>query len=139
MIAEHVVMVVLHNGRGITLVINVFRGQIWLFEAPAINVNASIADADAVSGQAYDAFDIGLARIQGIPENNDVATLDRLKAVHEFVDEDALVILETRHHAGAFYLDRLVEKNDDDKGQQNRQNQVAQPEARLEELADQPE
>ena len=44
---------------------------------------------------------------------NDVATFDRLELVHELIDEDPLLILQTWKHARALYADWLVQKNDE--------------------------
>src|SRR5690349_17205575 len=69
-IPEHVIVVGLHQHRGITLVIKILCRQIRLLETPAIHINMPIADADNVSGEAYHPFDIGLAGIQWVPEND---------------------------------------------------------------------
>ena len=58
---------------------------------------------------------------------NNVAPLNRLQPVHVFVDEDTLLVVERRHHAGAFNFYRLVKKNDDECGNCQRDNQVAKP------------
>ena len=41
---------------------------------------------------------------------------------------------QTRHHAGAFHLHRLIKKENDCKRNTDRENQVSQPVARIEEV-----
>ena len=55
-----------------------------------------------------------LRRVARIAEHHDVAALDRLQPVDELVDENAFLVVERRHHAGAFDLYRLVQEDDDE-------------------------
>ena len=48
-----------------------------------------------------------------------------LQLVDELVDEDALLVLERGHHTGAFHLNRLVEKDDEECRDGERNNYVA--------------
>src|SRR5580700_1096987 len=80
------------------------------------------------------AFDIGLRDIPREPENHGVAALDAAdaEAVGELVDKDALLIAEGRHHAGALHFDGLIDKDDQNDGDQDRQCQIAYPGYRVE-------
>src|SRR5215470_4876344 len=69
--------------------------------------------------------------VDGIPEDNHIAALDGLEAVHKLVDEDALLIAQKRRHARAFHLHRLVQKYDDHQRQAQRHGQIARPTAQL--------
>ena len=55
--------------------------------------------------------------------------MDRFESVHKFVDKNALLVGEQWRHAGAFYLYRLVKKNDNDQGKTDGDQQVARPHA----------
>ena len=60
-------------------------------------------------------------------ENDNVPALNRFQPVDKFVNEDAFLIFERRHHADAFDFYRLVEKDDDEGRNRKRDDQVAQP------------
>src|SRR5437879_7565973 len=51
--------------------------------------------------------------------------------IHEFVDENPFLIREQRSHAGAFNFYRLVEKDDDDHGEADRNHQVTGPDSQF--------
>lgn len=131
MISKNKKVTVGNDGRGIVLMIEVAGGNIAFMKRRAIDVNLPVADADRLVGQADHPFDVRLRRIERIPENHNVAALDRLQPIDKFVDEDALVVHEARHHAGALDLNRLIEKNDDDESEKRGKNQVSQPVARV--------
>ena len=59
-------------------------------------------------------------------KDHHIASLDGLKAVDELVDEEPVLILQPRQHAGALHAHRLVKKGDDkDRGGSGKQ-QIAQ-------------
>src|SRR5437870_2982181 len=121
------------HGERVVLVVEVARGDITLKERPAVDVNASLADGDRLIRQADHALDIRLRRVKRIPEDYDVAALDGFQPIDKLVDEDALVILEPWHHAGAFDLHRLVKEDDDNESQEERKDQVPEPVTGMEE------
>ena len=47
--------------------------------------------------------------------------------VSVFVDEDALLVGQSRHHAGSFHLYRLVQEDDDEDRNSQRERDLAQP------------
>src|SRR5579872_6554229 len=68
--------------------------------------------------------------LRGVPriaEYYDVAMLDGLNAIDEFIDENALLIVQGRHHAGALNLHWLVQEDDDERRNRERDDQVAHP------------
>src|SRR5580658_3426438 len=67
--------------------------------------------------------------VQGIPENDDVASLNGFEAINKLIDENPLLVGEQRSHAGTFHFYGLIEKNDDDKRQPNGDEKVARPNA----------
>ena len=107
--------------------IGVVGGDIVFFDRIAIHVDGSIVDADAVTGDADDALDVALGRVAGIAEHDDVSAGDRLPTIDELIDEDALLIFQTGHHAGAFDLHRLIKEDDDESRNGERNQQVAHP------------
>src|SRR5437588_8368094 len=70
---------------------------------------------------------VALRGIPGIAEDDDVAALDRLPPVHELVDEDALLVVERGHHAGALHLHGLVQEDDDECRNRQRNDEIPQP------------
>src|SRR5438477_43078 len=80
-------------------------------------------------------LDVALGGIARVAENDDVAALDGLPAVDELVDEDAFLVVERGHHARAFHLHRLVEEDDDESRDRERDNQVTQPDSEYGDLA----
>lgn len=93
----------------------------------SVDVNLSFDDADAITRHANHALDVALRRIERIVEDHDVAALDRLELVNEFVDEDALLVLEPRQHACALNAHRLIEKHDEESRETERDQKVASP------------
>src|SRR6266536_2051676 len=86
MIAQDVIMPGCNDNRGITLVVKIFRGNVRLFQQLSVDVYPSLVNTYAIPRQADYTLDVGLARVQGVPEDNNVSTRDRLKPVNELVD-----------------------------------------------------
>ena len=65
----------------------------------------------------------------GKPEHHHVAAADvgKTETVDELVDEDALLIDQRGHHAGAFDLNRLIQKQDDDDRDHDAERKIAKP------------
>src|SRR5262249_29577913 len=93
----------------------------FLNETP-IQVNVAVKYADTVPRQSNYTLDEALARIARIAEHNNIAALDVLQAVCQFVDENALLVLQARLHTAAFHLDRLVDEEDDEQRDGDREN-----------------
>src|SRR5260370_28699180 len=113
-IAHHKIILARHaHGTKVAQVL-VLRRHVRLSERRAINIHDSLTNFDDLAWQSNDTLDKGFCAVQRIPEDNYVAALDRLEAVNELVDEDALLVGEQRRHAGAFDFYRLVEEHGDD-------------------------
>ena len=84
-------------------------------------------------GNADHALDVRFRGVERKPEDHHVAALDAAEAevVGELVDEDAFLIGQRRHHAGAFHFDRLVDEDNQDDRDQDREGQVAHPGKRI--------
>src|ERR1700730_5632501 len=111
--------------------VNILRRDVRLFETFPVNVNASPANLHFIAGQPDNPLDKRFRAVQGIPEDDHVSTSNGLEMIHEFVDENPLLIREQRSHAGAFDFNRLVEEDDDDHRQAERDDQVAGPNAQF--------
>src|SRR5262249_50040973 len=107
--------------------VDVLRWNIVFFQGAAIEVDLAAIDADPVSGQADHTLDIALRGVPRITEDHNVAALDRLPSIYELVDENALLVIEGRHHAGAFDFHRLVEEDDDEGRDGQGNDEVAHP------------
>lgn len=105
----------------------VLRGDVRFVDSAAVDVDDALANLDIFAGQTDDAFDERFRMVERIPENDDIAALNRLEAIDKFVNEDALLIGEERRHARAFDFDRLIEKNDDDESKADGDKKVAGP------------
>src|SRR5271155_5424212 len=116
MVAEHEEAVGGNDDLTIRAFVRVISGNIVFVDRLAVHVDLTGFDADVVAGNSDDALDVALGSIARIAEHNNVAALDGFPAINELVDENPLLVFEAGHHAGAFDLDRLVEKNNDEGG-----------------------
>jgi len=90
-----------------------------------------LANFDRILRQTDDALNERLRAVQRIPENDHIAALNWIKPVNEFVDENSLLIGDQGGHAGAFDFHRLVEENDENKGEAERNDEIAPPISKL--------
>ena len=127
MIAHHEIIITWHAQRAEVAEVLVLRRHVRLGQGFAINIHDSLANLDYLSGQADHALDERFCAVQRIPEDDHVAALDGLKAIHKFVDEDAFLVGKQRSHAGAFDFYRLIEEDDDDQRQADGDEQIARP------------
>src|SRR5216684_2325926 len=107
--------------------IGVIARNIVFVERLAVHIDLAVFDADTVAGNSDNALDVTLRSIARIAEDDDIAALDGLPAIDELVDEDPLLVFEAGHHAGAFNLHRLVEKDNDESGDGERDQKIARP------------
>src|ERR1700749_1119300 len=131
MISHHKVAVLGDLGCGEIGQIFVLRRYVWLGERHTVHVYDSFANLYHFARQRDDALDERFRAIERIPEDDHVAALDGLKAVNKLVDEDALLIGKQRRHAGAFDFYRLIEEDDDDEREADRDKEIASPDANL--------
>src|SRR6266851_7486278 len=107
--------------------VGVIAGDVVFVERLAVHVDLAILDANPVAGNSDDALDVALRSVAWIAEDDEVAALDGLPAIDKLVDEDPLLVFEAGHHAGAFNLHRLVEKDNNEGGDGERDQQIARP------------
>src|SRR5271155_5498590 len=100
--------------RRVARAIEIICRDVRLHQLLAIHIETPGANFDRVSRQAHHPLDEGFRAVERIPEDDYIAALDRLKSVHELIDENALLIAQERRHAGAFDFYRLIKKDDDD-------------------------
>jgi hypothetical protein len=83
-------------------------------------------------GRPITSLDIGLRQVVLEPKHDHVAAFNITgpESIDELVDEDSFLISECRHHAGSFDLDRLVEEQDGDNGNDDAERQIPQPKQR---------
>jgi hypothetical protein len=92
MVAHHEITVFRHaHGTEIAHVLVLHRDVRFEYGV-AVDVNDALTNLDALSRQTDDALYERFRTVERIPENDDVATLNRLEAINEFVDEDALLV-----------------------------------------------
>jgi len=102
-------------------------GNVGLADDKVVDVDGAVVDADGVAGEGNHALDVTLGVVAGIEEDHDVAAVDGLEAIGELVDEEAILILQAREHAGAFHADGLVEEQDDEERHGDGDEDVARP------------
>src|SRR5882724_4729441 len=129
MVAHHKIHIARDAHRPVVAQVLILRRNVGLRKRLAIHIDDAAANLYDFIGQRDDALDERFAAVQRIPENDHVTALNRLKAVHKFIDEDAFLIGKERRHAGAFDFHRLIEKNDDDEGEPNGDEKIARPDA----------
>jgi hypothetical protein len=112
---------------GIRAEILVLLRNVRLRELRAVNVNTAIVDAHTIAFDGNHPLDIALGRIARIVKDDDVAALDGPPTINELVDEDALLVLKTRKHAGAFDFHGLIEEYDDEARDDERDEQITYP------------
>ena len=127
MVAHHEVAFLGYDDLRHRAAVAILLRDVTLAQRLAIEPDLAVIDTQSVAGESDDALDIAFFRIAGIVEDDDIAALDGLEAIDEFVDEEAVAILKARQHAGAFYADGLVEEGDDQDGGRSGNQQIAHP------------
>jgi hypothetical protein len=128
-IAHHKITAARNLGRAIVADVGVLGRNIRFLDFLIVHENGAAANFDSFPRKGDYAFDKGFRVIEGIPENYYVTTIDRLKAIDKFVDEDALLVGEERGHAGAFDFHGLVEEDNDNQGEADGDEEIARPNA----------
>ena len=115
-IAEDEVLVLTHPHLVHRSAITVVVGNVGFRQFLPVYKNAAPADLNCISGHSYDALDVGLAGVAGIPEYDRIESIDirEAKTVRKLVDKDALLIDKCGHHASAFHSHWLIEKQNND-------------------------
>src|SRR5262249_44859851 len=107
--------------------VKILGGDVRLSQGLVVHINLAIDDANVIARYSDHALDVALGGIEWVVENNDVATLDGLKLIDKLVYENALLVLQTGEHAGAFHLYRLIEKDDDKGRYSDRYEEITDP------------
>ena len=68
------------------------RIDVGLVQRLFVDVDGAVANFHDIAGHADDALDVGLRRIQRIPEHDDVLAADLLDSIDELVDENPFLI-----------------------------------------------
>lgn len=127
MVAENEIGVRRNDDFGTGAVVAEIIEDVRLIEKIPVYVNSAIVDFDVVPSNADNTLDVTLARIVGIAKDDDIATLYRLPVVDKLINEDTFLIVEARHHAGAFDFDWLINEHDDKNGDSEGDDDVAHP------------
>src|SRR5437868_6941114 len=127
MVAQHEVGVARNDEFRIGTSVRIVARHIVFVESFSVDIDLPVLNADSISRNPNNALDIAFRGVARVAEYNNVAALDGLPAIDELVDENALLIVEAGHHADAFNLHRLVEKNNDERGNSERNQQIARP------------
>ncbi len=114
MVAEHEVRIGRDHNIRIRAIVLVHSRDVIFDQQLPVEINAAIHDSDMIAGDTNHALNKALLRIPRIAEDDDVATLDGLNSIDELVNENALLVIKRRHHAGALDLHRLVKENNDE-------------------------
>src|SRR5580692_3087840 len=119
MISEHEITLRRHDRFRIGPRVGVGGRHVILIQSLAVHVHLAAIDANAISSHPNHALDIAFRWVARITEYDYITPRNRLQPVHELVDEDSLLIFEGRHHAGAFDFHRLIDEDNNERG--NRQ------------------
>src|SRR5581483_6930040 len=109
-----------HRGLRHGLKVEIFTRNIRFFDGLAINVYLAVDDSDAIARNPDHAFYVAFGWVERRMEDNDVATFNRLELVDQFVDENALLVLQSRQHTGPFHSNGLIQKENKKCGQPER-------------------
>src|SRR5580704_7986793 len=91
-IAHHKIFIFRNRYWAVARSVEIARWDINFRPRLAVNVETSASQLDRFARKPDHSLDKRLRAVERIPENNHVPTPDRLEAIHEFVDEDSLLI-----------------------------------------------
>ena len=128
MVAHHKVLVLLEHASPAASGRPSKRGGTYVScNSLAVHKDPSMVDPQIVARQRNHALDVALLVVVRIQKHHHVAAMNLAHPVRHLVDEQPVLVLEHRQHARAFHAHRLVEKDDDERRDRNRDHQVAQP------------
>src|SRR6185312_12164876 len=104
----------------------VFKPQrhIWLLQPLAVEVYATMIDAQPIARQPNHTLDVALRVVARILKNHHIALVYLTDLVRDLVDEQAILVLQLRQHARAFHADRLIEKQNNKRGNEYRDYEI---------------
>jgi hypothetical protein len=126
-VAHHKVAILGNAERAKVAHVFVLRGHIRLINGVAVDVDDPLPNLDAFPRQSDDAFDERFRMVERIPENYNVAPLDRFEPIDKLIDENALLVGKQGSHAGTFDFYRLIEEHNDDEREADGDQQIARP------------
>src|SRR5580658_22865 len=109
--------------------IGIGRGNVVLAQGLIVHVYLAPVDAYTVASDSDYALDVALRRITRITEDHNIPWFNRFQPVHELIDEDPFLIFERRHHAHSLNLHGLVEEDNHEGRDRQRNDQIAHPDA----------
>ena len=86
-----------------------------------------MVDPEIVARKSDHPLNIAFLVVMRIQEDHHVSAVDLADAVRHLVDEQAVLILQHGQHAGAFDAYRLIEEDDDEGRNSDRDDQIPQP------------
>src|SRR5215470_13636103 len=129
MVAHHKIHVMWNAHGTVVAQILILRRDVRFRKLLTVHIDNPAANLHDFTWQRDDPLNEGLAAVQRIPENDYVTARNWFESIDKLVDEDALLVGKKRRHAGAFDLHRLIQKNDDDEREANRDQKVAGPDS----------
>src|ERR1700678_3772329 len=129
MVAQDEVLIFGYHARRHGTLIAIFGRHVILHQRLPVDDHLPVVYFHAVARHSDYALDVGLGGIAGKPEDHRVAAIDiaEVEPVNKFVDEDAFLIVQRGHHAGALHFHWLVDEQDNEDGQDDRAHQVPGP------------
>src|SRR6185312_7403109 len=127
MVAQNEIAVRRDGGIRIAAVVLVSGGHVVFLERLIVHIYLPAINAHMVARYRNYPFNETLRSVARIAEDNDISTRNGLQAVDELIDEDALLVVKSRHHANAFHFYGLINKNNDEAGNHQRNHEIAQP------------
>ena len=92
----------------------VLAGDVIVANRYVVDVYLAVHDAHRISFFTDDPLDERLVRVEGVEEHHDVASTGFADAVNEFVDDEAVLVLEGGRHALALDSRDLESESDDE-------------------------
>src|SRR5271166_2735133 len=126
-VAQDKVFMRRHDNIRIRADVFVHLRHILFAQLTIVDVHQSVLDPHAIARYSNYALDVALRSVARITEDHHVTPLDRFQTVNKLVDEDPLLVFQRRHHAGSLHLHRLVEENDEERRNGQRNEDVAYP------------
>ena len=127
MIAQDEIAIRRHDDIGIRARIGVNPRHVWFVDGFAVNVHSAGVDANVVASQTDYSLNETFRGVTWITKDDDISARDRLDSIDELINEDPLLVLERRHHGGAFDLHGLVQEDNDEARDSQGDNQIPQP------------
>ena len=93
-VAHHEVIPFRNLHRTVARSVEIIRRNVRLGDFFAIDVHMAEPNFESLTGQRDNALDETFRSVERIPENDDIAAINWLEAIDNFVDEDVFLIAE---------------------------------------------